>query len=56
MLTGKAENTDPVCSKSVHHEVILEAQQQAENQITIEQLTARNSRNSKSFISVINVQ
>ncbi|MCH4245032.1 pyrroloquinoline quinone biosynthesis protein PqqE [Acinetobacter gerneri] len=56
MLTGKAENADPVCSKSVHHEVILEAQQQAENQITIEQLTARNSRNSKSFISVINVQ
>ncbi|MDQ9011353.1 pyrroloquinoline quinone biosynthesis protein PqqE [Acinetobacter gerneri] len=56
MLTGKAENADPVCSKSVHHEVILEAQQQAENQITIEQLTARNSRNSKNFISVINVQ
>lgn len=56
MLTGKAENTDPVCSKSPHHDVILQAQQQAENEIAIDQLVARNSRNSKQFISVVGVE
>ncbi|SPL69425.1 pyrroloquinoline quinone biosynthesis protein PqqE [Acinetobacter stercoris] len=56
MLTGKAENTDPVCSKSPHHDVILQAQQQAENEIAIDQLVARNSRNSKKIISVVGVE
>ena len=56
MLTGKAENTDPVCAKSPHHDVILQAQRQANNEISIDQLVARNSRNSKKIISVVRVE
>lgn len=56
MLTGKAENTDPVCAKSPHHEIILQAQDQANNAISIEQLVPRNTRNSKQFISVVSVE
>jgi len=48
MLTGDASNADPVCAKSHHHEVILQAREEA-NQAgpAIEQLVFRNERNSR---------
>ena len=30
MLTGDAANADPVCSKSAHHDLILQARREAE--------------------------
>ncbi|MBT0728211.1 pyrroloquinoline quinone biosynthesis protein PqqE [Rosenbergiella australiborealis] len=48
MLTGNADNADPVCSKSAHHDKILEAREAANRcQTTIEQLQFRHQRNSE---------
>ncbi|MDI9228938.1 pyrroloquinoline quinone biosynthesis protein PqqE, partial [Serratia bockelmannii] len=48
MLTGNADNTDPVCSKSEHHGKILEARREATcSDIKIEQLQFRNRANSE---------
>ncbi|MCY1432685.1 Coenzyme PQQ synthesis protein E [compost metagenome] len=48
MLTGDASNADPVCSKSAHHGLILDARREAEEAPwSLEQLTARNERASK---------
>jgi len=48
MLTGDATNADPVCSKSEHHDLILEARAEAELPAT-EPLLFRNERNSRVF-------
>ena len=43
MLTGDAAATDPVCAKSQHHSLILDARRQAqEAPLSLEQLTWRN--------------
>ncbi len=48
MLTGDASNADPVCSKSEHHGIILQAREDAEHaSLSIEQLAFRNERNSR---------
>lgn len=48
MLTGNADNADPVCSKSAHHGKILQARTEANcSTISIEQLKFRNQRNSE---------
>jgi len=48
MLTGNADNTDPVCSKSPHHDVILEARREAAcSDVKIGQLQFRNRANSQ---------
>ena len=48
MMTGDATNTDPVCSKSPHHDLILGTRQLAENPEPTEPVF-RNVRNSKIF-------
>jgi pyrroloquinoline quinone biosynthesis protein E len=51
MLTGNADNADPVCSKSEHHGMILEAREQANcTNIQISQLQFRNRKNSQQLI------
>jgi len=53
MLTGNADNADPVCSKSPHHGKILEARQQAAgSHIQIDQLQFRNRVNSQLIFKV----
>lgn len=48
MLTGNADNADPVCSKSEHHGKILAAREQANcTNIQINQLQFRNRANSQ---------
>ncbi|MGR2858395.1 pyrroloquinoline quinone biosynthesis protein PqqE [Erwinia rhapontici] len=48
MLTGDADNADPVCSKSAHHHMILEAREQANcTNIQVSQLQFRNRANSE---------
>jgi PqqA peptide cyclase len=48
MLTGNADNADPVCSKSPHHDKILEARREAScSDIKIAQLQFRNRTNSQ---------
>lgn len=48
LLTGDADNADPVCSKSAHHGLILDARRQAEEAPwSLEQLTQRNVRASQ---------
>lgn len=48
MLTGNADNADPVCSKSAHHDKILQARREADcSDIKVSQLRFRNQRNSK---------
>ena len=48
MLTGNADNADPVCSKSEHHGMILAAREQANcTNIQINQLQFRNRANSQ---------
>ncbi|GGE78259.1 coenzyme PQQ synthesis protein E [Streptosporangium jomthongense] len=50
LLTGNADNADPVCSKSPHHDRILAARQAAEcATASIEDLTYRNDSNSRMF-------
>ncbi len=48
MLTGDANNADPVCSKSPHHDLIVKAQQEAEVAEHTDSIP-RNVRNSKVF-------
>ncbi|CAM3704892.1 pyrroloquinoline quinone biosynthesis protein PqqE [Rouxiella silvae] len=51
MLTGNADNADPVCSKSEHHGMILEAREQANcTNIQVSQLQFRNRKNSQQLI------
>ena len=53
LLTGDADNADPVCSKSPQHGVILKAREEAEHATqTIEQLAFRNERNSRLIVKV----
>ncbi|WP_371227767.1 pyrroloquinoline quinone biosynthesis protein PqqE [Pseudomonas sp. QE6] len=48
MLTGDAEATDPVCAKSAHHGIILDARREAEEApLALDQLTWRNERASQ---------
>lgn len=48
MLTGDADNADPVCGKSPHHGTILAAREAANrSQIGIDQLRFRNQTNSR---------
>ncbi|QIO06448.1 pyrroloquinoline quinone biosynthesis protein PqqE [Acinetobacter shaoyimingii] len=47
MLTGDAKNADPVCGKSPHHQMILDARAQSESPVPFEQLLFRNPKNSK---------
>ncbi|CCP04355.1 Coenzyme PQQ synthesis protein E [Erwinia amylovora Ea644] len=48
MLTGNADNADPVCSKSEHHGTILAAREQANcSHIQVNQLRFRNRANSQ---------
>ncbi len=48
MLTGNADNADPVCAKSPHHGQILEAREQANcTNMRIDQLQFRNRVNSQ---------
>lgn len=54
MLTGDAANTDPVCGKSPHHDVVLEAVERANKSAardTPQPLTFRNPRNSKRILA-----
>lgn len=48
MMTGDAHNTDPVCSKSPNHDIILNARAEAE-QPAAEPFLYRNERNSRVF-------
>lgn len=50
MLTGDANNADPVCGKSPYHHLIEDARVQSEQAIALDQLTFRNSKNSKKFL------
>ncbi len=48
MLTGNADNADPVCSKSPHHHKILEARREAAcSDMKIGQLQFRNRTRSQ---------
>lgn len=48
MLTGDAENADPVCSKSEHHGIILAAREEAERAaLGMDQLQYRNEKASR---------
>jgi PqqA peptide cyclase len=50
LLTGNADNADPVCSKSPHHDRILAARRAADHATTgLEDLTYRNAENSRLF-------
>lgn len=50
LLTGNADNADPVCSKSPHHDRILAARKAADHATAgIEELTYRNAGNSRLF-------
>ena len=50
LLTGNADNADPVCGKSPHHNRILAARQAADHATAgIEELTYRNAGNSRLF-------
>jgi len=50
MLTGDMYNADPVCSKSEHHDLIVNARNAAETVVDDpSQFTFRNERNSKVF-------
>jgi pyrroloquinoline quinone biosynthesis protein E len=48
MMTGDANNADPVCAKSPHHEMILQAREEAE-QPAAKPFLYRNERNSRVF-------
>lgn len=47
MMTGDAQNADPVCGKSPDHYKILDARTQSETPIPFDQLVFRNPKNSK---------
>lgn len=49
LLSGDAEQADPVCDKSPHHHLITEAITQASSQDYNQTIVMRNSRNSKAF-------
>jgi len=50
LLTGNADNADPVCAKSPHHDRILAARTAADHATAgLEDLTYRNARNSRVF-------
>jgi pyrroloquinoline quinone biosynthesis protein E len=53
MLTGDASNADPVCSKSAHHEVIVQARREAEEAPgALDTLQFRNEQASKLICKV----
>jgi len=50
LLTGNADNADPVCSKSSYHDRILAARKAADHaSVGIAELTYRNAENSRLF-------
>ncbi|MCK7547454.1 pyrroloquinoline quinone biosynthesis protein PqqE [Marinobacter koreensis] len=50
LLTGNADNADPVCGKSPHHERILAARRAADHATAgLQDLVYRNARNSRLF-------
>ncbi|MDR2876416.1 MAG: pyrroloquinoline quinone biosynthesis protein PqqE [Methylobacillus sp.] len=52
LLSGDAENADPVCSLSPHHHLIEEALQDAQNpQLQTQPIIFRNDKNSKKLIA-----
>jgi pyrroloquinoline quinone biosynthesis protein E len=53
MLTGDASNADPVCSKSAHHDLILQARREAEEAPgALDTLQFRNEKASKLICKV----
>ncbi|MEQ5837651.1 pyrroloquinoline quinone biosynthesis protein PqqE [Marinobacter sp. NFXS9] len=50
LLTGDADNADPVCGKSPHHDRVLAARRAADHAtVPLAELTYRNARNSRVF-------
>ncbi|MCA8023411.1 pyrroloquinoline quinone biosynthesis protein PqqE [Burkholderia metallica] len=50
MMTGDASKTDPVCSKSPHHDQILKAREAALAPLqSVKEITFRNARNSRAL-------
>lgn len=49
MLTGDASNADPVCGKSLYHQLIEQARAESEIDSSLGKLVFRNSRISKQF-------
>ncbi|HAV3864000.1 TPA: pyrroloquinoline quinone biosynthesis protein PqqE [Acinetobacter baumannii] len=49
MLTGDASNADPVCGKSLYHQLIEQVRAESEIDSSLGKLVFRNSRNSKQF-------
>ncbi|GAB2190730.1 pyrroloquinoline quinone biosynthesis protein PqqE [Sessilibacter sp. MAH1] len=54
MLTGEAENTDPVCAKSPEHKQIIAARNEAELPVQ-NKFIYRNERNSKDYVTENNL-
>ena len=54
MLTGAAENTDPVCSLSPEHKLVTDVVERAQHpqapQVVVKPLVFRTDKNSKAFI------
>ena len=54
LLTGDAKNADPVCDKSPHHNIVLEATRRVASPVKMKPteipITFRNSRNSRKLI------
>ena len=55
LLTGDAKNADPVCDKSPHHNIVLDATRRVQAPVKIKAteipITFRNTRNSRKLIS-----
>ena len=59
MLTGDANNADPVCDKSPYHQELIDdverinalAEQESEDKVEEKPLIFRNMKNSKQFVS-----
>ncbi len=49
LLTGDARNADPVCGKSEHHHIVVNARREADHQDDVRPLVFRNTRNSVSL-------
>lgn len=56
MLTGKMENTDPVCDKSQHHHIIQQAREQAQQGVTHSELIYRDKRHQFSDSDILRVK
>ena len=50
MLTGDANNADPVCGKSPYHQLIEEARKESHSPVAFDQILFRNKKNSLEMI------